>query len=347
MVETGKKRNYIIIYGYGYSGSSAVIDLLKEFDDVFVFDADYFGIRDAGGLLELEHAILDDWDLCKVSEAIDRFIKMNIKGCNPTRSIFKSYGMDYKKWFGKDFMKYTYDFINDITDFRYYSYEHAYLFDHSYFQLMYSRIAHVLDKYNIQILPPFTDRPFFCQPTRERYFQAARRYIDRLYNICPQCSALVLDHHPIPIQKADRMEDYFGKGTKMIVVDRDPRGIYCSLIKYRVKIGVEMARTHNIDQYIIMHKALRRIRPQSENILYLRLEDLVLDYEKTKKRVSDFIGVDISHHISPRKYFDPSISIKNLDIWKQYEDKFPKGVFDKIYEELKDDCFNPPESCMP
>ena len=341
MIDNGKQRNYVIIYGYGYSGSSAVIDLLKEVDDVYVSDADYFGIRDIGGLLELEHALLDDWDLCKVGEAIERFIKINKKGCNPTRNFFKTYGMDYKKWFGKDFMKYTYDFINDISQFRYYSYEHAYLFNHSYFELMYSRIAHQLDKINIGILKPFTDHPYFCQPTREDFYKAVRKYIDSIYSNCPDCKALVLDHHPLPIQKADKMEDYFGKGTKMIVVDRDPRGIYCSLIKYRVKIGVEMARTHNIDQYITMHKALRNISPKQSNIMYLRLEDMVLNYENTKKKIFDFIGTDESHHIYPKKYFDPSISIKNLDIWKLYEKNFPKGIFDRIYNELSEYCFNP------
>lgn len=342
MIEQGKPRNYVILYGFGYSGSSAVIDLLKEVDNVYVSDADYFGIRDVGGLLELEHALLDDWDLCKVSEAINRFIEVNKKGCNPTRSLFHTYGMDYEKWFGKDFMNYTMDFVNDISDFQYYSYEHAYLFSHNYPELMYSRVAHLLDKKNIKILPPVTDRPYFAQPTRERYLKAVRKYIDRLYNICPDCDALVLDHHPIPVQKADRLEDYFGKGSKMIVVDRDPRGIYCSLIKYRVKIGVEMSRTHNIDQYVTMHKALRKNLPQLPNIMYLRLEDMVLNYDETRKKIFDFMGIDESHHVDKKHYFDPAISIKNLDIWKQYEDKFPKGVFEKIYEELKDDCFNPP-----
>lgn len=112
------------------------------------------------------------------------------------------------------------------------------------------------------------------------------------------------------------------------------------MIEYRVKIGVEMAKTHNIEQYAMYHNALRKYRPQSPNILYLRLEDMVLNYEETSKKVFDFIGIDPKDHIQPKKFFDPSVSIKNLDIWRKYEDKFPKGVFDRIKDTLSKDCFD-------
>ena len=341
-MKKGKKRNFVVIYGYGYSGSGSVIDLLKEVKDstIYVSDADYFGLRDIGGLLELEHALLDEWDLCKVSEAIERFIKLCKRSTHPTRSLFSTYGLDYDKWFSKRFMDYTEAFIDELTDFRYYSYEHAYLMSHGYWKGLYSRAAHILDKLNMPILPPVTDRPYFSQPTREQYFSAARDYIDRIYDSHPECKYLALDHHPLPIQQAHRLQDYYGPNTKMIVVDRDPRNIYCSLIEYRVKIGVEMAKTHNIEQYAMYHKALRKVHPDSPNILYLRLEDMVLNYEESKKKVFDFIGIDPKDHEKPKQFFDPAVSIKNLDIWRKYENKFPARVFDRIKEMLGEDCFD-------
>ena len=337
-----KKRNFVVIYGFGYSGSGAVVDLLKEVNEsvVYTSDAKYFGMRDVGGLVDLEHSLLDDWDLCKVSEAIERFLKLCERSCHSSRSFFSTYGMDYEKWFSKDFMKFSHSFIDELTDFRYYSYEHAYLLGHGYWEGLYSRASHLLDKKGSNLLPPVTDRPFFSQPTREQYFEAAKRYISNIYSTHPDCEYLVIDHHPLPVQQFERLKKYYGENTKMIVVDRDPRNIYCSLLKYRVKIGVEMARTHNIDQYVCYHRALRKDLPQSPNILYLRLEDFVLDYENTKERVFDFIGIKAVDHITPKKYFDPAISIKNLDIWRKYESKIPAGTFDKIKVRLAADCFD-------
>ena len=54
----------------------------------------------------------------------------------------------------------------------------------------------------------------------------------------------------------------------------------------------------------------------------------------------DFIGIKTVDHITPKKYFDPAISIKNLDIWRKYESKVPAGTFDKIKGSLAADCFD-------
>lgn len=336
-----KKRNFVVIYGFGYSGSGAVVDLLKEVnpDVVYTSDAKFFGMRDVGGLVDLEHALLDDWDLCKVSEAIDRFLKLCKRSCHSSRSILQTYGMDYNKWFSKEFMKYSKEFIDELTDFRYYSYEHSYLLGHNYFEGLYSRLTHILDKRGLLLLPPFTDKPYFSQPSREQYFESAKRYINRIYSTHPDSKYLVIDHHPLPVQQYERLKNYYGSNTKMIVVDRDPRNIYCSLIKYHVKIGVDMSRSHDVEKYVRYHKSLRSNLPKSPDILYLRLEDFVLDYDNTKRRVFDFVGIDVSDHICPKTFFDPSVSIKNLDIWRKYENIYPEGTFDKIKDQLNEYCF--------
>jgi len=65
-----KGLNYICVIGYGRSGSSACIDLLKEFQNLHVMDGEFRIAKDPHGLLDLENSLVHNWDFMRNDVAI-------------------------------------------------------------------------------------------------------------------------------------------------------------------------------------------------------------------------------------------------------------------------------------
>lgn len=122
------------------------------------------------------------------------------------------------------------------------------------------------------------------------------------------------------------------------VVDRDPRDLFCFA---RTKLA---GRNHfmpvnDVKDYVVYYRTLRENQPYLENhkrILRLKFEDMVYNYDETTKRIRDFLGYP--DNPNPRKYFDPSLSIANTQVYK----RFPQFVDEVKYieSELKDYLFN-------
>lgn len=70
--------------GFGGTGSSAISDLFKEFDNVKSCGNFEFSLaHEVDGISDLQHAIVDDFHRNKTTEAIYRFQKLiKFKFCN-------------------------------------------------------------------------------------------------------------------------------------------------------------------------------------------------------------------------------------------------------------------------
>ena len=66
--------NYIIVAGYGWSGSSALVDLFKEFENVIVPDVEFRLIKDPYGLSQLETVLTEKWDFINSDAAINDYM---------------------------------------------------------------------------------------------------------------------------------------------------------------------------------------------------------------------------------------------------------------------------------
>jgi hypothetical protein len=108
---------------------------------------------------------------------------------------------------------------------------------------------------------------------------------------------------------------------KLIIVDRDPRDIYVDMVKGKLLLSYDISKTGNVDKYIKWHKKLRNSIKNIEdnnNILFLKFEDLVCNYQSSIKKISEFIGPNFTH-INQNKHFIPEESINNIGLWKQYD----------------------------
>ena len=66
---------FIAVSGYGWSGSGACIDILREFKGVNGPNNEFRIIKDPYGLLDLENSLVDNWDFVRHDVAIKDFLK--------------------------------------------------------------------------------------------------------------------------------------------------------------------------------------------------------------------------------------------------------------------------------
>jgi hypothetical protein len=109
--------------------------------------------------------------------------------------------------------------------------------------------------------------------------------------------------------------NYF-QDIKLVLVDRDPRDIYIELVNKKALIGADESSLDLAKKYCVWHRKLREsVNLNDPRVLILRFEDLVLDYQNTILKISEFIGLDIKKREQFR-YFNPANSLKNVHLWK-------------------------------
>ena len=69
-----KDITFVSVSGFCSSGSSAVIDLLKEIKGCYVPDAEIRFIKDPYGIVEMEDALVNHWEFINSSAAISDFL---------------------------------------------------------------------------------------------------------------------------------------------------------------------------------------------------------------------------------------------------------------------------------
>lgn len=332
-------KGYILLYGYGWSGSGAVLDYLKENSEIEVSDKYFFLLRDRGGLIDLHSNLITNWDMFRSSVAINDFLNLCNRSKKPMLSFFSKPGRNYKTQFGLEFDNAIAEFLSEICDFRYYGYEHSLNMSKNYIDCQVSRLIHQMDKHGIRFPLRKKELYYFAKPSEQTYFSACRDLINKLnLNKC-QNRYLLIDHHPLPVHSANLMDRYFGENSKMIVVDRDPRDIFIDLINNRMRIGADLYRTMDVEKYIVWHKKSREYI-DNNNILKVRFEDFVLKYEETSTEILKYLGLDDKTHVSPLKYFDPSVSEKNIGMYKKSTNSSVIKACKLIEKELSDYCIN-------
>ena len=77
--------------------------------------------------------------------------------------------------------------------------------------------------------------------------------------------------------------------------------------------------------------------PDADNVMVVRFEDLIRNYDEESKRIMAFVGFNENKHNKPNEYLKPEVSAKNIGVWRQYYDKY-KDAIDAIAEMLPEYC---------
>lgn len=314
----------IFVTGFYGTGSSAVIDLLSEFDGVNIA----IGKRYEHCLFLGQNCLLDLYQRLYGSmsnrmiqdRAINDFIdEMKRQNDND----FGWYG-SYKKLFGANFINAVNSFVKSISsEVKDNALAHAKGVRFSPIHAVLQIGAVILRGYKITKL----GRKYCYDGETARYMTvnedefvcAARKFADTYFELCAEADTEIYDHILLP-EQCGAMKNIF-TNEKLIIVDRDPRDIYLS--SYYVWNTVRCGRQKppfpdGIEAFCRTWRRMHELtwkNADCNRIKIVNFENLIYNYDETVADIADFCGLNMERHAQKGKIFDPSKSIKNTQVF--------------------------------
>lgn len=337
-----KDISFILVSGFFASGSSAAVDLLKEFKGSYECMAEIRTIKDPYGIAQMERALTDHWELINSSAAIRDFLWLSKICARPGKFPLAPAGLGYSQTISKDYMEITQRYVDKLTKFTYKTDFYYQRFKKNYFQYVTDRCrwaAEYLSKGKLRIANRNMKPSYFAKPTHKEFNKATQEYFYELFEAHAndkQKNYIILDQAVSP-NDTQVIHRYF-ESAKMIIVDRDPRDMYVDDMLWIESFDSDQQSRAAGERYVQRHKALRSSMELDDDVMYIRFEDLILNYEESVKKITEFLGFKPEDHITPKKYLQPEKSCKNIGIWKQHYDKY-KDALDAIKEGLPEYCW--------
>lgn len=316
-------KQLVSIQGSGHSGSSAVMDVLREYDntlslgevdlinsiatpDEYSMEVDF--LRLAGGMLEIEKYIGSNNHFHN-DALLQRFMLM------AQNTPFYRFSIE-----GRNIL---FEFFRRI------SYSLGGVMQQSY--------------YNIHLPQADVKHPqifFLRDMSLEEYRNLCRRCInslfDSLYQKKPK-EILVVDQFFADGNYTDFNRNYeYCPNLKTIYVWRDPRDVF----KEAKWFGAEWLSTKNAEVFVayFKHVAAGRTITDTKDYLSVRFEDLCLHYEETVARIENYLGLKPEQHVAPKTCFEPNISGRSVRLWQKYP-KY-KEEYERIAQALPEYLYN-------
>lgn len=328
----------VSINGFSCSGSSAGMDLLTEYRNVttslggtldntpaerkalnFEFDL----VRGPGGVYELEHAFRTK-NFFERDCAIRLFMK----------SVHYYY-LNVRSFYDDKFIQVTRDFVLKLIAYQASS---PTGFDYSRpFSEIGTHSANFVLGHDPQDQWQYVYH--LKDLTVEEYRKLAAEYIQDVLHLCESNEVLVLDQGTAD-GSADiaRIKEYFGS-VKMVYFWRDPRDVFVAANEGRHVDGYIPA---NPDEFVGWYlRGVGRFKNvNDQDVLLVRLENLVMHYDETVARIERFIGLTPEDHVLKKKFFVPSISYDwGTGRWRDY---FDQAAIRRIEELIPEYCYSEP-----
>lgn len=319
----------IACVGYHATGAGVIDDLFREFDNVVQgqYEVESRLLQDPDGISDLEYNIVDNPHRLNSGFAIKRFLKY-VKTTNRT----------YTRIFGEKWSHLSEEYAHSLAAFEFQGYWHGDVWLLSPFW----RYLHKFRRGLARISPKAIRKPayynyfpwlksYHVSITREEFYKKTQDYMEKL------CSSMnvdnkeyvVLDQLISPGNPA-RYANYVNN-LKTIIVDRDPRDVYLHQLNHKDHV-LPTDVYQFCQEYRDDRKRISNL--PKDDCMEITFEQLIYNYDDSVKRVIDFIGIDRSHWIKPKSYFDPAKSIKNTRLWEK-TDQYQREIH-IIEEKLKD-----------
>lgn len=317
------------ICSYGGTGSSAVVDLLKEYKELQVLgNAEFQYSFQVDGLEDLEYHLLKQYSRHMSGDiAIHRFLDSTISWAK-TPLVHKTIPP-------KEFIRLTKKYTNSLIQESWIGLDNS---DYMSKSILKNSVVLGFKKIIFPLYEKITHHSWDKWPARRLYLSINP---DNFYKLTQEYTTSLLKaagadfNKPVVLDQpfegnAPQQSFPFFKDPRAIVVDRDPRDLWI-LAKYAgnwTGEGRFMPRK-DVKTFVEYYKKLRKnqLREDSENIIFVNFEDLIYEYDKTIEKIENFLN--ISHHDNPYKYFNPKISINNTRLM----DRYPNSKADMEYIE--------------
>jgi hypothetical protein len=307
--------------GYFGTGSSAITDLLSEFEGILStghFEQRF--LHDPWGISDLEYHLVENFNRHNSGYALKRFEKFmdSLSGKYLRKGYYQIYGENFKKLCS--------EYISSLKYREYRGYWHQDVIDKGRVRWFISRL---LSKVYISLvrnserglneLPRETT--YLTSETEESFLIKTKKFTSSLFGTIANDNEIVVIDQLTPPNNIDRYLRYIDN-CKVFLVDRDPRDLYV-LNKYvwkskvvptvSVEIFCDWFLNVRQDQTNVLNKGY-------ENIIFIQFEDLVYDYQNTISKITSFLGIEYKNH-SKYRFFDPKISINNTNLFTEYAPK--------------------------
>ena len=316
--------NNVSVTGYYATGSSAVIDLLREYKEVRI-------VPEIGNLYE--HVVFyisgGLFDLCTLLQTAntphgsDMVINHFVQAMKRLNDYDMVWFGSYKLLYGDIFMKSVYEFVDSISTSRKgTSYEHVKYSRFSLIKAAAQFAAHIIQGRNIAKYGRHYVRDnwpvYFSMPNTDDLYASAKKFTSSYFQMVRnQYDGLCIFDHLIWPQQVDVHSKCFDNHFKVIILDRDPRDLYLLNKYYFCKIHHTKPYLPDtpeafIDQWrktIVSHF-------NNPNALAVHFEDLIYNYDKTKSMIEEFLGLDPVDHINKKTKFIPEKSIENTQVFR-------------------------------
>ena len=304
------------ITGYGGTGASAYIDLLKEYSDVqsYASAMEFQLLQQPDGILDLYFNLVSSRRRLSSNTAITRF-KRNMS--NPRNlHILKSTN-------GKA-SRLTDEYINELIQVSWRGYS---LYDpndirakgdNAQLQTFNRIIRKILSKVNRNWHWPIHRDRFFSILDEGAFVEKTHDYLTDILTASgfDMNKPILLEQVFNTSNPADGM--VFFDDPYSIVVDRDPRDVFILTNFVLKRLSGYMPHGGNVKDFVKYFRALHTEQSRDPRVRYVRYEDLIYHYEETASQLCQWLGLQ---HVKKGEFFKPEYSINNTQMYLKYPDQ--------------------------
>ncbi|WP_373598230.1 hypothetical protein [Paraclostridium bifermentans] len=310
--------------GYYGTGSSAITDLLSEFENIHSMgDYEFRFVQDPEGISDLEYNLVENHHRHNSGHALKRYSRyVDFLSGN-------KFNKKYENYFDGKFKKISKEYIDELTDFKYKGIWHQDVIDKGkifYFvERSLNKIYMILRKAifrktekGITLLK--NEVTLYSKPGDE-FYDITKEYIDKLFSQANYLNKeYIMVDQLVPPTNINRYLRYFND-INVIAVDRDPRDIY---ILEKLYWKGTIVPCDNAEIFCKWYKYTREsstYKTEDRNkIMRIKFEDLVYDYENATSKVFEFLGLDPKYHTKKKELFNPDKSINNTRLWLKHDE---------------------------
>lgn len=315
--------------GYMGSGSSAVSDLVAEYEEVkSLSDFEFRFLHDIDGVSDLEYHLCQCHNRHNSGHALKRFIRL---------SKFNEGNFFAKKYtalLGKAYKDLTQAYIDELTDFKYTGWWFYDLYDKG---TVYYYFIQIINHFLLEKIPgfhktiPFHEQTYCSHPTEEKFLESTQKYVAGILAAAnPERKAYLQIDQIVPSQNINRILRYFSDDIFVFLVDRDPRDLYL-LCKYHWHMPIcSTGDPEDFCKWFLYTRhsgSPEKLNPQ--RVMRLRFEDLIYRYQEIVEKIENFTGLMPSNHVRQFEKMNPKRSVYNTQLWNKYTDDPAISVIEK------------------
>jgi len=334
-------KNIISISGFGWSGSTAARDLLREYSDITHFTDNNHSFKeyslsyDPNGFIDLYSSLVQNWNFLVLDKAIKDHIKY-FDSRSSKADFFNYYGLNIDDFFKVNSKSLHNEFMNKLTLF---NYTFSSRVNFMYKALPAKLLSHILNRTSYH-----NGKSLFSNITEEDFFREVKAFHNNLFNQILAKNDLLLEK-AVPVNNINLVSNFFDN-LKVLVVDRDPRDTFVEMSKRKTLFWGSGKNITNeqVYNFALWKKAMstrggvnelpsnKLVKLKSKAVvLKINFEDLVLNYDNVKPLIEELVDKTSNEHICKYQYFNPKKSIKNIGIWRDYENQNHINIIAQVF----------------